>query len=189
MSDLVKTGILAIEDPYDIERNIAPMNDRGIIRSVSMAEGESPFLKPFVRQERFDRYVSFLFDCGNVSGRLVYEKRDYSHLVSAFSVKFFPREDEYGEEELYRACQLLSQKLRAYVQVKVSSRKLFSFTKGVELKSKTPKKQDFTFHKLFEHAAKSAEEPLQQYIDSHYDYWLACGENETAECDAVFENN
>lgn len=188
MSDMVKTGILAVEDPYDVERNIVPMNDRGVLRSLPMTETDAPFLKPFVKKERFDRYISFLFDYGNVSGRIVYEPRDYSHLVSAFSVRFFPREDSYSEEELYNACRLLSLKLRSYIQVKVSSKKLISFAKGVELKSKTPKKQDFTFHKLFEHAAGSVESSLQGYLDGHFDFWLACGENEAAEQEAVFGN-
>lgn len=187
MSDMVKTGILAVEDPYYIEKNIVPMNDRGILRPLPLTEDDAPFLKPFVKKERFVRYVSFLFDCGNVSGRLVLEKRDYSHLLTAFSVKFFPRDEKYTDDDLYRTCNLLSQKLHAYVQVKLSTKKLLSFTKGVELKSKTPKKQDFTFHKLYEHAARSAEEPLQKFVDGQFDYWLACAENEAAETAAVFD--
>lgn len=188
MSDTLKVGILAIEDPYYLEKNIVPMNDRGIFRSMRMAENEQPFLKPFVKNERFDKYVSFLFDYENVSGRIIYEKRDYEHLMSAFSVRFFPKEDRYSDEELYRACRLISQKLQAHIQVKVSSKKLLSFVRGIELKSKTPKKQDFTFHKLFEHAAKSAEDSVQKYIDGHFDFWLACAENEAAEENAVFGN-
>jgi len=186
MSDDVKVGILAIEDPYYVERNIVPMNDRGIFRSAPMTEGDYPFLKPLVKKERFDNYVSFLFEFQDISGRLVFEKKDYSHPVSAFSVRLFPKEDKYCEENLDKVCSLLSQKLHAYVQVKVSSKKLLSFAKGVELKSKTLKKQDFTFHKLFEHAALSAAEPLQRYINQKFDFWLACGENEAAEHRAVF---
>jgi len=188
MSEEVKVGILAVEDPYYIERNIVPMNDRGILRPMTMTEEDFPFLKPMVKKERFDNYVSFLFDFEDISGKLVFEKKDYSHLVSAFSVRLFPKEDKYNEENLDKVCSLLSQKLHAYVQVKVSSKKLLSFAKGVELKSKTLKKQDFTFHKLFEHAAISAADSLQSYIAQQFDFWFACGENEAAEHNAVFGN-
>lgn len=187
MKETLKGGILAVEDSFYIERNIVPMNDRGIFRSMALADGDAPFLKPQVRKERFDSYVSFLFDYEDISARIVYQKKDFSHLVSAFSVSFFPREDEYEEDHLRDACRLLSLKLHAYIQLKVSSRKLISFARGVELKSKTLKKQDFTFHKLFEHAAQTAEEPLQKYIDEHFDFWLACGENEAAEENSVLE--
>lgn len=188
MADNVKVGILAIEDPYYIEKNVVPMNDRGIFRPAFLAEDGDAFLKPVVKKGRFDKYVSFLFNYQKVSGRIVYEKKDYCHIVSAFSVKFFPREDSYDESELHEACRLLSLKLDAHIQVKVSNKVLISYVKGVELKSKTPRKQDFTFHKLFEHAAYTAEEPLQKYIDDHFDFWYACGENEAAECNAVYGN-
>lgn len=185
MSDKTLTGILAIEDPYYLDKNIVPMNDKGIFRLFPLMDDVLPFLKPVVQRQRFDTYVSFLFDYENISGRIVYEKKDYSHVVSAFSLKLFPREDEYPEEEIDRVCILLSQKLQAHLQVKVSNKKLISVVKGVELKFKTPKKQDFAFQKLFEHSAKSAEEPLQKYIDEHFDFWFACGENEAAEYRAL----
>ncbi|PWJ70106.1 MULTISPECIES: hypothetical protein [unclassified Fibrobacter] len=186
MSDNVKTGILAVEDPFYIEQNIVPMNDRGIFRPYPLEDGINAFLKPLVKKERFDKYISFQFDYQKISGRIVYEKKDYSHLVSAFSVKFFPKEDEYDENDLQEVCRLLSLKLQGLIQVKISNKKLISFIKGVELKSKTPKKQDFTFHKLFEHAANTAQESLQKYMDDHFDFWFACGENEAAECNAVY---
>lgn len=186
MSDNTKTGILAIEDSYYIERNIVPMSDRGIFLSSILADDDAPFLKPLVKRLRFDQYISFNFNYQKISGCIVYEKKDYSHLVSAFSVKFSPKEGELDETELREACRLLSLKLQAHIQVKVSNKTLFSFVKGVELKSKTPKKQDFTFHKLFEHVAQIAEVPLQKYMDERFDFWLACGENETAECNAVY---
>lgn len=188
MTDKVKTGILSIEDPYYLEHYIVPMNDRGIFRAMPLADDDAPFLKPLVRKERFSRYISFLFDCGDISGRIVYEEKDYCHLFSAFTLSLFPREDEYDEKDLQEVCRLLSLKLRANIQVKVSSKELLSFVKGVQLKSKTLKKQDFTFHKLFEHAAGLAEEPLRKYMDERFDFWFACGENEAAERKAVFGN-
>lgn len=186
MGEKLKTGILSIEDPYYIEKNIVPMNDRGIFRGMALADDDAPFLKPLVKKERFGRYISFLFDCDDISGRLVFEQKDYCHLYSAFTVSFFPREDDFNEENLAKVCRLLSQKLRANIQVKVSSKSLLSFVKGIQLKSKTPKKQDFTFHKLFEHAATAGEIPLQNYMDQRFDFWFACGENEAAERNAVF---
>ena len=179
------TGVLAIEDPYYLDKNIVPMNDKGIFRSFPLMDDDCPFLKPVVQKRRFDRYVSFLFDYGNVSGRIVYEKKDYSHVVSAFSIKFFPREDDFEEEEIDKACALLSQKLQAHIQVKISNKKLISIVKGFELKFKTPKKQDFGFQKLFEHSARTAEESMGKYIDDHFDFWFACGENEAAEYRAI----
>ena len=186
MSDLVKTGILSVEDYYYIERNIVPMNDRGIFRAMPLTEGDAPFLKPMVKKERFANYISLWFDYQDVCGRIVYTKKDYSHVFSAFSVSLFPREDQYDEAHLFDVCRLISQKLQANVQLKVSNKILHSFVKGVQLKSRTLKKQDFTFHKLFEHAAAAAEEPLQRYMDQRFNFWFACCENEAAEQRQVF---
>ena len=230
MKEKMLMGILAVEDPYYIEKNIVPMNDKGIFRKFLMTEEEGSFLKPEVKKERFDRMVSFLFEDEKISGRITYQKKDYSHLVSAFSVQFDAKQEpektevkpetkpevkpeprpvfksavkpdirallrpkaqpaatiENGldEEDLRRVCMWLSQKLHAHVQVKISLSKLISFVNGIELKSKTPKKQDFTFQKLYEHAAKAGEEPLQKYIDERFDFWFACCENEAAEYNA-----
>lgn len=186
MGEKLKTGILSIEDPYYIEKNIVPMNDRGIFRAMPLTDGDAPFLKPVVKKERFANYISFLFDYQDISGRIVYTPKDYGHLFSAFTVSFFPREDDYDEEHLQDVCRLLSQKLQANIQLKVSTKILHSFVKGVQLKSKTLKKQDFTFHKLFEHTAFAAEAPLQKYMEQRFDFWFACGENEAAEQRAVF---
>lgn len=186
MGEKLKTGILSIEDPYYIEKNIVPMNDRGIFRAMPLTEDDAPFLKPVVKKERFSNYFSFLFDYQDISGRIVYTPKDYGHLFSAFTVSFFPREDDYDEEHLQDVCRLLSLKLHANIQLKVSTKKLHSFVKGVQLKSKTLKKQDFTFHKLFEHTAFAGEAPLQKYMEQRFDFWFACGENEAAEQRAVF---
>jgi len=185
MNDNVKTGILAIEDPYYLEKNIVPINDRGIFRSATMNDDDYPFLKPVVKNERFDKYVSFSFNYRDLNGSIVFERKDYCHLFSAFSVSVWSKENDLNDECLREVCRLLSMKLRAHVQMKVSNKTLFSFVKGAELKSKTPKKQDFTFHKLFEHAASLAQEPLQNYVNDRFCFWLACVENEVAEYSAV----
>lgn len=191
MKEKMLMGILAVEDPYYIEKNIVPMNDKGIFRSFLMTDEDASFLKPDVKKERFGRKVSFLFEDEKISGRITFQDKDYSHLVPAFSVQFNAKNDPdpkketfLEEEDLRRVCMLLSQKLKAHVQVKLSLSKLISFVNGIELKSKTPKKQDFTFQKLFEHAAKAAEEPLLKYIEDRFDFWFACCENEEAEYQA-----